>query len=283
MRSGFRFRPIARGCAPTLCLTLVLALVLAAPVCAGELIVGGTGSSGPLAQLLFEAYRKQAPEHSLRLISPPLGTNGALRALEQNRVHLVLAGRPLAKEELARFGQHFDLADTPFVMASRDGQRPGGFSLDELAQVYEGRLTTWGDGAPIRLVLRGAFESDTLLLKDMSGALAQAMEVAKNRPGMAGAVNDLETVTVLTGTRGALGPTTLGLLTSLNVRLQVFALNGAAPSLANLKSGKYPWRKRLTVVLPQQPSPEATAFAAFLRSAKARELLLRNDYLPLTP
>jgi ABC-type phosphate transport system substrate-binding protein len=60
-------------------------------------------------------------------------------------------------------------------------------------------------------------------------------------------------------------------------------LNGAAPTTANLKNGKYPWHKRITVVLPLRPTPAATGFTAFLRSAKARELLLRNDYLPITP
>lgn len=278
MRSRLRFRPLARRFATALCLILTLAV----PASAGELIVGGTGSSGPLVRILFEAYRKQFPEHTLRLIDPPLGTNGALRALEQGRVHLVMVGRPLAQAEYDKFGLHFDLADTPFVMASRDGLRRGGFSLNDLSRVYAGTLTKWDDGAPIRLVLRGAFESDTLLLKEMSAPLAEALETAKNRPGMAGAVNDLDTVTMLAAVHGSLGPTTLGLLTTMNVRLHLFALNGVLPSTANLKTGKYPWHKRLTVVLPQRPSPEAASFAGFLRSAQARELLLRNDYLPLT-
>lgn len=279
MRSRSRFRPLACRFATALCLILSLSVSARA----GELIVAGTGSSGPLVQILFDAYRKQAPEHTLRLIAPPLGTNGALRALEQGRVHLVMVGRPLAQAEFAKFGQHFHLADTPFVMASRDGLRRGGFSLDDLAKVYAGTLVKWDDGAPIRLVLRGAFESDTLLLKEMSTPLAEALETSKHRPGMAGAVNDLETVSVLAAVKGSLGPTTLGLLTTMNVRLHLFSLNGAAPTIANLKTGKYPWHKRLTVVLPQRPSPEATAFAGFLRSATARDLLLRNDYLPLTP
>lgn len=279
MRSWLRYPLFSRR----LALGLALCLALAVPARAEELVVGGTGSSGPLVQILFDAYRKQAPEHTLRILNPPLGTNGALAALSQSRVHIVMVGRPLAQGEFAKLGQHFDLADTPFVMASHDGLRRGGFSLEDLAQVYEGKLTKWDDGSPIRLVMRGAFESDTLLLRDMSKQLAAALDIAKNRPGMAGAVNDLETVTVLAATRGSLGPTTLGLLTTMNVRLQVFPLNGAAPTIANLKNGKYPWHKRLTVVLPQRPTPAAAGFAAFLRSAKARELLLRNDYLPITP
>lgn len=256
-------------------------LCATAPSLAEELIVGGTGSSAPLVQLLFMEFSKKEPGLTLKLIAPPLGTNGALRAMSQGRVHLVMAGRPLSGAELSSYGQHFDLADTPFVMASKDGRRRAGFTLDELAQVYEGKLTQWDDGSPIRLVMRGAFESDTLLLKDMSPALARSQVVARNRPGMAGAVNDLETVTLLADTRGSLGPTTLGLLKTMSVTLNLFPLNGVSPTLANLRNGKYPWYKRLTVVLPHSPTPAAKNFADFMRSDKGKEIIMRNDYLPV--
>ncbi len=259
---------------------LWLALGLLAPAQAEVLTIGGTGSAGPLIQLLFEAFHKQAPEVTLRLIHPPLGSNGALKAMTAGRVDLVMVGRPLAPEELGQHGQHFNLADTPFVLASRDGQRRNGFTLEELAKVYDGSLQQWDSGAPIRLVIRGSFESDTLLLKTMSAGLAKAVDVAGKRPGMAGAVNDIDTATLIANTPGSLGPTTLGLLTTMNMRLTVFPINGVAPSLATLKNGHYPWRKTLTVVLPHRPSPAAASFAAFLRSPKAQAALQRYDYLP---
>lgn len=271
---------------PSLLCALSLALALLAPVRqaqAAELVVGGTGSTSPLVEILFAEYAKQRPDVPLRLIAPPLGTNGALRAMAKGRVDVVFGGRPLDKEELAQFGQHFDLADTAFVMASSDGQRKGGFTLDEVAEVYEGRQTKWDNGAPIRLIMRGAFESDTLLLKSMSAKLDKALDVARNRPGMSGAVNDIETAVMLQKTKGSFGPTTLGLLTTLGLRLQLFSLNGVAPSTANIKSGKYPWHKKITIILPLKPSAEATDFVSFLRSDKGRELLLRNDYLPTAP
>lgn len=272
-------------CARLLCvLCLALALLAQARQAgAAELVVGGTGSAGPLVEILFAEYGQQRPDVHLRLVTPPLGSNGALRAMAKGRVHLVFAGRPLTKEELSEFGQHFDLADTPFVMASSDGHRKRGFTLDEVAQVYEGSLTRWDNGASIRVIMRGVFESDTLLLKSMSASLSRAQDAARARPGMSGGVNDIETVHLLQKTRGSFGPTTLGLLTTLGVRLQLFPLNGVAPTTANLKVGKYPWHKKITIILPRTPSPEALDFVRFLRSDKAQELLLRNDYLPIIP
>jgi phosphate transport system substrate-binding protein len=261
---------------------LGVVLGLSGAVQAETLTVGGTGSSSPLIQRLFVAFQKQAPEANIRIITPPLGTNGALKAMQAGRIDLTLAGRPLASEELAQYGRNFDLADTPFVMASKDGSRPSGFTLEELAAVYDGSLQKWDSGTPIRLVIRGSFESDTLLLKAMSPDLALAVDAAGKRPGMVGAENDIETASLIARTPDSLGPTTLGLLTTMDLRLVLFPINGVAPSLANLKDGRYPWSKALTVILPVKPSPLAVRFADFLRSPEAQAVMEQYDYLPAT-
>lgn len=248
---------------------------------AQTLAVGGTGSSGPLMQVLFDEYRKQAPGVSFHLVTPPLGSNGGMKALEVGRIDLAVAGRPLEPEELTRFGSSFPLADTPFVMASLDGQRRNGFSLPELASVYDNNLQKWDSGARIRLVLRGSFESDTLMLKSMSSDMAHAVDIASHRPGMVYTESDLSTVALLTKTPDALAPTTLGLLATLGVDLKVFPLDGVTPSIVTLKSGTYPWYKRLTVILPKQPSTVAQDFATFLRSLQARGVMEQYQYLPV--
>lgn len=267
---------------PTLFLILLgIGLAQAAP--AETLKIGGTGSSAPLVVLLFEEFRKQVPDAQLNQVQPPLGSGGALKALANGRIDLAFVGRPVKPEEAARVGEQREFAATPFVLASQGGRKKSGFTLDELARVYDGRLLNWEDGAPIRLILRPSFESDTLTLKAMSPALRQAADAAARRPGMAMGQDDLDTLALLRDTPGSFGATTLGLLNSSGTRLTVFALNGVTPSLANLKNGSYPWRKPMLVVLPGQPGALARQFATFLRGDKARAVLLRHDYLPLEP
>lgn len=264
------------------CLHASTFLFFTLPAHAELITVGGTGSSGPLIQILFDEFKKHDDGVSIRIIDPPLGTNGALKALEEGRVDIVLIGRPLPPELISTFGLHFSLADTPFIMASRDGQRPDGFSLDELAQVYAGTIQKWDSGATIRLALRGKLESDTLLLKSFSPKLEQALDIAASRPGMAGAVNDISTLQVIVNTPNSLGPTTLGLLTTMGLKAVAYPLEGVTPSLANLKNGTYPWRKNLSVVLSRQPSPATVRFADFMRSPTAQSIMEANDYLPAT-
>lgn len=250
---------------------------------AETLRVGSTGSAAPLIRLLFDEFRTQAPDADLDLATPPLGSGGALRALVGGKIAFAIVGRALQPEEQSRIGQQFDLAATPFVLASSAGVRRNGFTLDEVAAVYKGNLLHWDDGKPIRLVLRASFESDTLQLRSMSPQLDAVADIAARRPGMAMGKDDLDTLALLKQTPGSFGPTTLGLLTTAGVRLSLFPLNGSEPSIAALQNGRYPWRKTLKVVLPPSPSPLALRFADFLRGDKAAAVMSRSDYLPLVP
>jgi phosphate transport system substrate-binding protein len=243
--------------------------------------LAASGSVEPLVRLLFERFHKQAPNSTLIHLSPPLGSDGAVKALATGRIDLAVIGRALHPEEATRVGKHFVLAETAFVLASRDGRQDRGFSLDQLAAVYEGQQQAWPDGSPIRLILRASFESDSALLRSMSPAMARSVAAAAQRPGMVTGDHDLDTLRLIARTSGSLGPTTLGLLNTENARLIVFPINGLTPSLAALQSGTYPWRKTITVVLPQHPSPTAEHFALFLRSTDAQKLLLAHDYLPV--
>lgn len=262
-------------------LIVSLHLLLAALTANAEaLTVGGTGSSEPIVRLLFAEFQKQAPDATLNHLSPPLGSGGAVKALAASRIDLALIGRPLQADEAKRVGQQFALADTAFVFASRDGQAGAGFTLDQLAQIYDGRLRTWQDGAPIRLILRPAFESDSITLKSMSPTMDTAVSAAALRPGMVSGDNDFHTLKLIADTPGSLGPTTLGMIRTTHNSVVVVPINGVVPSLANLKDGSYPWRKPLIVVLPLQPGPLAERFAAFLRSPAAVRVLQAYDYLP---
>lgn len=265
-------------------LVLLLDLLAAAPTSLAQtLSVGGTGSSEPIIRVLFEEFRKDVPGATLNQLSPPLGSGGALKALAAKRISLAVIGRPVKAEEAKLVGQSFLLAETPFVLASRDTRQKEGFTLDQLARIFTGEATTWRDGSPIRLILRPRFESDSALLKNMSPAMEKAVDAATQRPGMVTADNDLEALKLINETPGSLGSTTLGLLTTSNARAVPLAINSVAPSLATLKNGSYPWRKPLVVALPPEPDALAERFAVFLRSSKARSILQRQDYLPAAP
>ncbi|HIJ86612.1 MAG TPA: hypothetical protein HPP97_02885 [Desulfuromonadales bacterium] len=253
---------------------------MAASALAVEINAGGTGSSAPLLRLLATEYAKTAPGFRLKQVEPPLGSGGAVRALASGTIELAVSGRPLKSDEIAAVGRSIELARTPFVLVTRDGSRPKGFSLQELADVYRGKILHWDNGVPLRLILRSAFESDTEILRHMSADMDRAVQAAFERKGMPIGENDLDTLDLVERIPGAMAPTTLGLISTLGKNTRVLPLDGLTPSAKALANGSYPWSKSLYVVIGKEPGPAVKGFVDFLRTPRAREIMLRHEYLP---
>jgi len=246
---------------------------------AETITVGGTGSAAPLIERLASAYKSQKPDFSIKIIDPPIGSNGAIRAVLSGAIDLAFPGKPLAAEERAKGGQDWELGRTPFLLATSKEAPPAGFSSEQLAAIYGGEVSAWPDGSPIRLVLRSPSESDTRLLRELSPAMDAAVEVALARAGMLVAANDLENVDMLEKTPGSLGATNLALLQARDRKLNAIPLNGVEPTLANLAQGRYPHAKSQYVVRGSKLAPAAEGFLAFVLSASGGALLDGAGYL----
>lgn len=260
--------------------SLCLASVFPGIARADSVTVGGTGSAGPLVKLLADEFRKTNPDIEVHVVSPPLSSNGGLRALLAGSIDLAIRASPLSAEQRAMLGAEFELARTPFVLATRDGRLARGFRLADVADAYAGRLAKWDRGFPLRLILRSEFETETKLLRSMSSDIDREVQGALRRKGMFIAENDLDAIDLIEQTEGSFGTTTLGLIRTQNRNVTVLPLNGVAPSVPALASGAYPWFKPLYVVTTRSPSPGTLLFVAFIRSPKARDIIRRAEYLP---
>ena len=265
-----------------LMLSFALAVGLANPLelaRAETLTVGGTGSATPLIEQVARAYRTLKPEVTVRVMDPPMSSNASIRAVLAGAVDLAVPGKALTEEEKAKGGQDWELGRTLFLVVSSKPEAQSGFSSEQLAAVYEGKVTTWADGSPIRLVLRSPMESDTLLLRKLSPVMDRAVEAALARPGILVAANDLENVELLEKTPGALGTTNLALMQAQNRQLYPIDINGVTPTLAALSQGSYPHAKRLYLARGPRLSPAAQDFIDFILSAYGRELIERAGYI----
>lgn len=264
-------------------LAWALAAGLANPLNSAQaetLTVGGTGSATPVVEQIAQAYRSLKPDVTVRVIHPPMGSNAAIRAVLAGAIDLAAPGRPLADTEKAQGGQEWELGRTPFVVVTSQKQPHPGFTFEELAAIYSGKVTVWADGSPIRLVLRSPMESDTLVLRRLSPVMDAAVAAALARPGMLVAANDLENVDLLEKTPGSLGTTNLSLTQSRNHKLQALPINGTAPTLAAMAQGTYPYVKSLFITRGPTLSPTAQDFLEFVLSASGREAIERIGYMP---
>lgn len=257
-------------------------LCLAAlPAWAAEpILVGGTGSGSRLVQVLVDEYRKTPGSAEVFVIDPPLGSGAAIKAVREGKIHVAVSARRLEGDERKGDLLEIEFARTPFVFATRDGERKEGFSLAQLANVYSGRLGQWDNGAPIRLILRPDFDADTAAIRAMAPGLDDAMTRSLDRKGMVTAASDMEALELIEQTPGSLGSTTLGLVRLMDSRVRVLSIGGKLPSAKALAEGSYPWFKALYLVVSRKPGADVRGFLDFLQSPQVSDLLARSEHLP---
>ncbi len=258
-----------------------LALAAAPAVAAETLIqIAGTGSSTPLMEAFAKAYGSKAPGVQIKILMPPMGSSGSVRAVMAGAIDLAFAGKPLGRPEIDKGGKNFQLGITPFVMVTREPARLKNIDTEQLAKIYSGETSSWSDGSPIRLVLRFPEESDTKLLRALSPSMDKAMGQALSRTGLPVAANDLENIALLAKTPGSFGMSNLALLTGMGNDLYPVPLDGVAPTIANLEKGVYPHAKPLYLIWGPSVSDAARGFIEFIRSAEGRKLLAKQGYIP---
>jgi phosphate transport system substrate-binding protein len=261
----------------SLCLVVC---ALALPATAQTTVnVGGVGALSPLLLHLAGEFQRLRPDITVTVANPPLGTNGALRALAAGKLDIALLGREPRTEDKV-VGRAW--LRTPLVLVSSRADSAG-LTRHDIADIYAGRKTAWADGRPIRLILRGPFESELIALRAASAEVDAAITTALTRPGLPVAENDLEALTLLTGAAGSLGTSTLGLLRISPQPLHILSLDGTMPSLAALESGRYPLQRSFYLASTSSPGKAAAAFLAHLTAPATLKGLRRFDYGPPRP
>jgi phosphate transport system substrate-binding protein len=261
-------------------LLFLSAVSFPAAVSAESLKVSGTGGAIGGMKLLAEAFRKENPDVAVA-IPESMGSSGGIRAAMAGKLDIGLSARPLTPEEQARGARQRPYARTAFVFGANPAVKPSGVTLAELVDIYGGRKSAWGDGTPLRLILRPASDTDTFALGGMSPEMAGAVALAQKREGLTVAMTDQDSADAIERTPGSIGTTTLALAISEKRKIRILSLGGVAPSTAAVRDGTYPYTKTFFLVTGPNPSPAAGRFIRFVLSPAGKTILSRIGCVPL--
>lgn len=122
---------------------------------AGVVVVGASGSLGPLAEVVAEAFVEERPAY--RVAVSPSGSGGALRRLCRDEVEIAGVARPISAAEATlcrRAGRDYlavpVVRDGVTVVANAANTALTCLTLAELARIWEpfSRIATWRDLRP---------------------------------------------------------------------------------------------------------------------------------------
>jgi phosphate transport system substrate-binding protein len=257
----------------------VLALLVGLPAAgsmaaAQTLRMGGTGSS---IGLLRQVGGEFAGATKVKIdVIPSLGSSGAIHALADGRLDVVVSARPLKPAEAGQGLHQVLVLRTPYVLATSH-RGPNALKTADLPKILAASKPVWPDGTPIRLILRPRSETDTKLLGDLFPGMAKAIEDLRRRAEVPIAATDQDNADMAQQLAGSLTGTTLVQLKTEHRHLNVVTLNGVEPTLANFVDGRYPFGKDLHFILRKDAGPAAKEFIAFLRSPDGEKALRKID------
>ena len=248
---------------------------------AGPLWLAGSGSNLPLTRELAEAFARRWPEKPV-VVFESVGSTGAVKAVNDRAIDLGLVSRPLRPAE-----QELGLVVIPYarvaVAAAANLSVPEeDVSREELVRIFAGARRTWADGAPIVVLQRERGDSGHMAVAAATPGFEAANEAAYQAGRWRVLYSDRAMHEALVGTAGAIGLFDVGATQAQALALKILRIEGAAPSEENVRSGRYPFVKRLDFVSAEQPRGVAADFVDFVRSADGQAIIRRAGYLPAT-
>lgn len=266
-------------------ITLTLALLLGAvqPVLAADnsLIIKGSTTVLPIAQVAVDAYMKSHKDVQISLSGG--GSGDGLKALIDGSTGIADSSRAIKKEEI-------ELAKSKGVnpvatVVAHDALTPvvnprnkvKNLTVDQLSQIYQGNITTWkevgGDDLSIVVISRdsssGTFESWAEFVMKKAKVTPRAQMLASS-----GAV-----YTAVSKNKNAIAYLGIGYVKK---GVKALTVNGIPATQETALSREFPLSRELYMYTNGEPKGEAAKFIAFVKSEAGQKLVAKAGFVPLT-
>lgn len=244
----------------------------------------GGSSTIEVLQLLMDAYTKKVTNTQANFL-PASQSESTLAGVQAGLLDIGSLSKTLKPTEITDDLAQRVIAQDGLVVATNPSvEGVTNLTTDNLKAIYSGQAKNWqefgGPDATIVVLDRPEDESAKRLLREyyLGKDLVTSPDAVILR-------KQDELVSALQSIPYSIG--TFSLATSIYEKVPVnhLSLNGIAPTLDNIKSGKYLMVRPITFVFKKSPAPQVQSFLDFLSSPEGIALLTQAGYAPanITP
>jgi len=252
-----------------------VSLVFMASSCGGRqnltVIVAGSTSVQPFAELLAEEYAHERPEIEIDVQGG--GSSAGITAVISGTADIGMSSRMLKGDELELWS--VEIAKDGLAIIVHPGNPLDNLSEDQLRGIYTGSIQNWMEvgGADARIHIisreegsgtRSAFED---LIMESEYISPKAIVQDSN-----GAVRQL-----VSGDRNSIGFISLGLVDDT---VKALRLRGIDPTWANISNGSYSLYRPFLFVTREEPAGSVKQFISFALSDEGRRMLTEEGLIP---
>ncbi|MCL2109130.1 MAG: phosphate ABC transporter substrate-binding protein [Oscillospiraceae bacterium] len=263
-------------------LTIVLLVFGLTTACGSQadthVIVAGSTSVQPYAELLAEEYKHLYPERAVNVQGG--GSSAGIRAVESGIADIGMSSRSLTGSELDLWA--VEIAKDALALITHPDNPVTHLTLEQVRGIYTGRITNWsmvgGDNAPIHRITREAGSGTRSAFEEMVMAdeLIDKRAVVLNSNG---AIRQ-----IVAGNSNAIGFISLGLVDYEGLEpVKALELEGVAPTQENVLAGEYNLYRPFLFVAAEEPLGDSPTrlFIDFVLSEDGQNLLKGEGLIPI--
>lgn len=258
--------------------TMVLIGVGSAP--AANVVIKGSTTVLPIAQVTLEAYMKANPGVNISLSGG--GSSEGIKALLDKSADIANASREMKKKEidLAKSKginpKEIPVAIDAIVPVVNPRNPVNNLTVDQLSQIYQGKITNWKEvgGQDLKIVVisrdssSGTFEAWGELVLKKAKVTPKAQLQASN-----GAI-----VQTVAKNRYAIGYIGLGYM---DPSIKALTVNGVEASEKTSLSKAYPVSRFLYMVTNGEATGETAKYINFVLSPEGQTLIAKEGFVSL--
>lgn len=247
---------------------------------AENIVIKGSTTVLPLAQVTLEAYMKATPGAKFSLSAG--GSGEGIKALIDKSTDIANSSREIKDKEIELAKSkgvnpvETIVAIDAIVPIVHPKNRVQNLSIDQLSQIYQGKITNWkevgGDDLQIVVVSRdsssGTFEAWAEMVLHKAKVTPKAQMQASN-----GAI-----VQAVSKNRYAIGYIGLGYI---NKAIRPLTVNGVQATAKTAISKEFPVARPLYMYTNGQPVGETAKYVRFVLSPAGQTLVAKAGFVPL--
>lgn len=262
-------------------------LVLMAAGCVDEdarenLVITGSTTVLPAVERCAEVFNQNQDEIGVQVSSG--GSGRGIQDAASGLADIGMASREVKEAEVKQFGGHFVEHligyDAIAVVVSKEIYDAGvtGLSSEEVSKIYSGEIDNWKDvGGPDEMILPvaripGSGTGDTFNEVIMGSSRAETEGVEVN------AMENAEIKTLIVQSDKAIGY--LGIGYAKTGDLRAVALDGVAPSAANVKNRTYKLSRPLYLYTWNGTSKTEAEFIDFVLGPEGQRVMEEEGFFP---
>jgi phosphate transport system substrate-binding protein len=262
-------------------ITLLWALMASLAWGAEQITLDGSSGMLPLAKALSSAYQQRFSDPQVE-IGKGLGTGERLQALAEGKIQIALASHGIKPEDVQKGDlKIIEVAKGAIVFAVNSGVPITNITESQVCDAYSGKIRSWqplgGSDNPVAVFTRPPTEVDPEVIRAKVGCFKELKEVETAKVMARGG----DMAKGLADTPYALGMTSMIVVEQSGGKVKALTLNGIAPTVENVRSGRYFLTRDFLFVIKGEPTPSVKRFLDFVLSPEGDRVIQANGAVPL--